>query len=221
MKTKRHHLFSAVMVVLLVLFACFLLVRNIPATQRQGNLQHLPWNLTLVNKEYAVPKSYQPQLLTLSNGQQIDKRIYPELQAMFDEARSNGLELTAAYCYRTKQQQQEILQSRINALQKQGYPLKVAQEEAELTVALPDHSEHQLGLAIDIQKKGNTNADRLYTWLEVHAHQYGFILRYPLNKTEETGFEYERWHYRYVGKEAASVIYSEQLTLEEYLQKYK
>ena len=140
---------------------------------------------------------------------------------MFDEARANGLDLQAAHCYRTKQQQADILQSRVNEIVKQGYSEEQAIAEAQLTVALPNHSEHQLGLAIDIQKKGNTNADQLYAWLENNAYRYGFILRYPKNKTEETGFQYERWHYRYVGTDAAQLIQEEQLTLEEYLQIYE
>ena len=175
------------------------------------------WNLCLVNREYAIPKGYQPHLLKLSNGEKIDERIYPELQAMFDAARKAGLDLQAAYCYRTKQEQKEILDARIKAYQKQGYSHKQAKAQAESYVALPDHSEHQLGLAIDIQTKGDTNAEALYGWLETHAHEYGFIQRYPKEKTDITGFSYERWHYRYVGKQAAETIYHQDLTLEEYL----
>ncbi|MBR3096050.1 MAG: M15 family metallopeptidase [Clostridia bacterium] len=221
MKKHRRIVFLFIIVFTVFLFACNLLLRQTSVFHHGPDAGNLPWNLTLVNKQYAVPKSYSPQLMTLSNGQRIDKRIYPDLQAMFDKARSQGLDLQAAYGYRTKTQQDEILQDRINALRKEGLSKRAAREEAELTVALPDHSEHQLGLAIDIQAKGDTDKDRLYTWLENNAYLYGFILRYPPNRTDETGFEYERWHYRYVGKEAANIVFHKQLTLEEYLQKYK
>ena len=220
MKKHRRIVFLFIIAFTVLLFACNLL-RQTSVFHHGPDTGNLPWNLTLVNKQYAVPNSYSPQLMTLSNGQKIDKRIYPDLQAMFDKARSQGLDLQAAYGYRTKAQQEEILQDKISALRKEGLSKRAAREEAELTVALPGHSEHQLGLAIDIQAKGDTDKDRLYAWLENNANLYGFILRYPQNSMNETGFEYERWHYRYVGREAAKIIFQEQLTLEEYWQKYK
>ena len=221
MNKHTQRIFRATIIILVLLISTVIIVQLTDKNKAETKYDHLPWYLTLVNKTHPVPKTYIPQLCKLTNGEQIDRRIYPELQEMFDDARANGLDLQAAHCYRTKQQQADILQSRVNEIVKQGYAEEQAIEEAQLTVALPDYSEHQLGLAIDIQKKGNTNADQLYAWLENNAYRYGFILRYPKNKTEETGFQYERWHYRYVGTDAAQLIQAEQLTLEEYLQIYE
>ena len=214
-KSGKRIIYLAFSLLICLLFV--MVVYQVHRSLRTAETIERPWNLCLVNRDYAVPAGYHPPLLTLSNGQKVDERIYPDLQAMFDAARQEGLDLHVASGYRTKQQQKEILYARIKEYRKQGYGTKQATAEAESYVALPDHSEHQLGLAIDIQIKGNTNADALYRWLEIHAHEYGFIQRYPKEKTDITGFSYERWHYRYVGKEAAKTIFQSDLTLEEYL----
>ena len=214
-KSGKRIIYLALSLLICLMFV--IVVSQVHRSLRTAETIEQPWNLCLVNRDYAVPAGYHPPLLTLSNGQKVDERIYPDLQAMFDAARQEGLDLHVASGYRTKQQQKEILYARINEYRKQGYGTKQATAEAESYVALPDHSEHQLGLAIDIQIKGNTNAEALYGWLEIHAHEYGFIQRYPKEKTDITGFSYERWHYRYVGKEAAKTIFQRDLTLEEYL----
>lgn len=82
-------------------------------------------------------------------------------------------------------------------------------------MALPGTSEHELGLAVDINDE-NGNED-MYAWLACNAHQYGFILRYPLDKVDVTGISNEPWHYRYVGKQAADEIHQTGEALEEYL----
>lgn len=85
-------------------------------------------------------------------------------------------------------------------------------------VAIPGTSEHQLGIAVDINAdKAHSSNQEVYVWLADNAYKYGFILRYPLGKEKITGTAYEAWHYRYVGKEAAEEIYSKQICLEEYL----
>lgn len=89
-------------------------------------------------------------------------------------------------------------------------------------MAVPGTSEHQLGLALDINaEKGKCTNDELYQWLEKNSYKYGFILRYPTNKVEITGTNYEPWHYRYVGKEAEKEIYARGICLEEYLNTHK
>lgn len=85
---------------------------------------------------------------------------------------------------------------------------------AEQWVAVPGFSEHQLGFAVDI----NGETDELYSWLQQNSYKYGFIFRYPGNKTDITGIAEEVWHYRYVGTEAAAQMYENDLCLEEYLE---
>ena len=95
----------------------------------------------------------------------------------------------------------------------------VARWYAEKWVAVPGTSEHQLGIAVDINADGiNSSGSEVYTWLAEHAHEYGFIQRYPEDKTEITGINYEPWHYRYVGEDVAKEMFEEDVCLEEYIE---
>ena len=85
-------------------------------------------------------------------------------------------------------------------------------------MAEPGTSEHELGLAIDINADlDRSTSDEVYGWLAQNAWKYGFVLRYPADKTDITGIDYEPWHYRYVGQEAAKEMHKKGLCLEEYL----
>lgn len=113
-----------------------------------------PWNLILVNRWHPLPEGYQPQLMTLSNGKEVDERIYPSLQKMFDQARSEGVYPIVASAYRTAEKQQSIMDEKIAEYQANGYSAEKAKTEAEKWVAIPGTSEHQLGLAVDINADG-------------------------------------------------------------------
>lgn len=176
------------------------------------------WNLMLVNSYNRIPTDYEAELLSLSNGEQVDARIYPELQEMFDNARAVGYELFVREGYRSGEEQQELLEDKISAYEGEGYSGRESRRLAKQWVAEPGTSEHELGLAVDINGKGQ-NSDSLYQWLSENSWQYGFILRYPEDKKEITGIDYEPWHFRYVGKEAAEEIYRQGVCLEEYLDK--
>ncbi len=177
------------------------------------------WNLILVNSKHRIPKRYEVELIRLSNGKQVDERIYPELQEMFDAARANGLHLFVAEGYRTQKEQQQLLDEKIEEYKNEGYPKAEAEELARQWVAVPGTSEHQLGIAVDINAdNAGSSDDEVYTWLAENSWQYGFIRRYPPDKTEITGTIYEPWHYRYVGKEATREIASSGVCLEEYLE---
>ncbi len=175
------------------------------------------WRLTLVNAEYAVPKGYAPTLLTLSNGQRVDERIYPELQRMFDDARAAGLSPYVRAGYRSLAEQEQIMADKVAEYRCAGYPEWRAQTEARRTVAEPGASEHQLGLAVDINSRTDEGDWALYGWLAENAWRYGFILRYPQGAEDVTGIDYEPWHFRYVGTDAAREICESGITLEEYL----
>ena len=176
------------------------------------------WNLIVVNRWNEIPEDYSVTLTELSNGQKVDSRIYPYLQEMFDAMRADGIYPIVREGYRTAEEQQEILDERIQRYRNEGYLRYMAERIAKEWVAVPGTSEHQLGIAVDINadKTQSTNED-VYQWLADHAYQYGFILRYPQGKGDITGAEYEPWHYRYVGTEAALEIYQSQICLEEYM----
>ena len=177
------------------------------------------WNLILVNRNSYIPDDYKVELTELSNGEKVDSRIYPELQEMFNDARAQGYGLFVREGYRTQEEQQQLLDEKIEAYENEGKSKSEAKKLAEQWVAIPGTSEHQLGIAVDINADSTKSSrDDVYNWLEENAHTYGFIKRYPSNKTDITGVINEPWHYRYVGKEAASAIYSQGICLEEYIE---
>lgn len=176
------------------------------------------WNLILVNRDSYIPDDYQVELTELSNGKKVDSRIYPELQEMFNDARVQGYGLFVREGYRTQEEQQQLMDEKIEAYENEGKSKSEAKKLAEQWVAIPGTSEHQLGIAVDINADTTkSSSDDVYNWLAENAHTYGFIKRYPSNKTDITGVINEPWHYRYVGKEAASKIYSQGICLEEYI----
>ncbi len=177
------------------------------------------WNLILVNDTHYIPKDYSVDLIELSNGEKVDSRIYPKLQEMFDAARADGLSLFVAAGYRTRERQQELMDEKIREYLDQGYSQEEAQRLAGEWVATPGTSEHELGIAVDINADtSTTSSDELYQWLADNAWRYGFIKRYSEEKSDITGVINEPWHYRYVGEDAAREITSRGLCLEEYIE---
>ena len=150
------------------------------------------WKLIVVNRWNKLPEDYQVELTELSNGEKVDSRIYPALQEMFDDARAEQIYPIVRDGYRTMEEQQKEMDEKIQAYMDEGYSRKRAEKTAEEWVALPGTSEHQLGIAVDINAdKSRCSNEEVYKWLSEHAHQYGFILRYPLGKQSITGTSYE------------------------------
>ena len=177
------------------------------------------WMLLLVNSSNAIPDGYAPTEMTeLSNGQSVDKRIYPSLQSMFDDARAQGVYPVVSSGYRTAKQQQSEMDDKIQEYIDDGKSEDEARALAATYVAQVGYSEHEAGLAIDIVAKANkSDDDTVWAWMKEHCAEYGFILRYPEGKEGVTGMSYEPWHFRYVGVEAAQKIMGAGITLEEYL----
>ena len=188
-------------------------------TQSTGTSSDDDWALILVNKDHPIPDNYEITFTELSNGQKVDSRIYPDLQAMFDAARAAGLQLFVREGYRTQEEQQQIMDERIRKYVKEGNTQAEAKKLAEEYVAVPGTSEHQLGLSVDINPEDSSQEakDKVYSWLAANAYKYGFIKRYPSDKVDITGISNEPWHYRYVGKTAAAEMQEKGLCLEEYL----
>lgn len=184
------------------------------------------WNLILVNPWNKLPEDYEQDLsLTpLSNGHSIDSRCYPSLTEMMNDCRSAGLQPLICSSYRSQKKQKALFQERIDELRAQGYSKKDARTRAATSVARPGTSEHQLGLAVDIVDQSHQILDTaqestpVQQWLMENSWKYGFILRYPADKSRLTGIIYEPWHYRYVGQKAAQEIHARGICLEEYLE---
>ena len=181
--------------------------------------------LVLVNKQNTLPEDYEPSDLVapdipFSFEEDIPKRYVRKaageaLEELFAAAKEEQLELLAASGYRSYSRQEAIFAS--NVAQK-------GEAEARKVSAVPGQSEHQTGLAMDVTSRyvgydlieefGETKEG---IWLKDNAHKYGFIIRYPKGKEDITGYIYEPWHIRYVGKDVAAVIYENGYTFEEYL----
>lgn len=182
------------------------------------------WQLLLVNPWNSLPEGFTVELETLSNGMKADKRIVNDLNAMLAACRKEGLRPVICSAYRPQATQERLYKNKIARLRYAGYSQEQAVQEAGRWVAVPGTSEHQTGLALDIvaasyqvlDKKQEDTAEQ--KWLMEHCWEYGFILRYPSDKSEVTGIGYEPWHYRYVGRETAIAIRDSGLCFEEYLQ---
>ena len=172
--------------------------------------------LRLINSTHPLPSNFVPQTAKM-DGQYVGRVIYPHLKEMLDDARSEGVYMFIRSGYRSYASQESVLNSFINKYRNRGYSYEEARRLALQTASLPGCSEHQSGLAVDINATGGTSSYTAYAWLAKNAYKYGFILRYPSGKESITGIEYEPWHYRYVGIGEAEKIKDSGLCLEEYL----
>lgn len=183
-----------------------------------------PWNLVLVNYEHPMKEGYVPELKELEPGYSVDSRIADEARQMLADAKEAGLHIIMCSAYRSVERQKTLFDECMREYIKSGMGHWDAYQETVLKIAEPGESEHALGLALDLISNQYTELDKRQEttkeakWLAENCHKYGFILRYPPEKTEITGIIYEPWHYRYVGEEHAKKIHELGVTLEEYLQ---
>ena len=182
----------------------------------QNPAENEDWHLTLVNKWNPIPENWDVHLVEVEGGELVDERIYEPLMEMLEAAKADNWDQlpNVVSGYRTAEKQQSLYNEKIKKYKKEGYSETEAKKLAEEWVAIPGYSEHQLGFAVDI----NGATYDLYFWLQENSYKYGFIFRYPGNKTDITGVAEEVWHYRYVGVDAATEIYEQGICLEEYLE---
>ena len=183
------------------------------------------WRFILVNPWYILPEEYNEVVTSsLPNGESVDSRCYADLMQMLADCTSAGGNPVVCSSYRPHMKQVALFDQQVESLVSAGRTREEAEAEAGTVVALPGTSEHEIGLAVDIcdydyQNLDDAQADTpTQKWLMKHSWEYGFILRYPVNKSNITGIIYEPWHYRYVGKEAAREITEKGICLEEYLE---
>lgn len=181
------------------------------------------WALILVNYEQALEKDLEIELEQVSGSYSVDARIATPFKRMMADAKAEGLNLDLFSAYRDPVKQEEIFQKKMDEHMSNGLDSEQAYEATAKWIAPPWHSEHHTGLAVDIAtpETGITESFErtpAFEWLQEHARDYGFILRYPKDKVEVTKIQYEPWHYRYVGVEVAEFIWEHDLVLEEYLE---
>ncbi len=178
--------------------------------------------LVLVNKYNQLPQNFTQYNLvnmkreyTINDGKQylLAGVAYEEFVQMAEAAKKEGLSIKTLSAYRTEAYQSGLYNNKIRTNGK---------VYADSYSARPGFSEHQLGLAVDISSTNVSFENSAeFKWLQQHAHEYGYILRYPKGKEWITGYAYEPWHYRYVGAEVAKMIHDEGITFEEFHAKYK
>lgn len=182
-------------------------------------------NLLLVNSWNPLPSGYEASADLVDydgNGNLIDRRAKDALLQMMNDGADYGL--WGILLYRSSETQQEYFDAEVAEWKEKGYSASEAETMAATQVVRPGTSEHHTGLAVDILGSGYTSrtedfdGSEAFAWVKAHCAEYGFILRYPKGKEAVTGMDYEPWHYRYVGKDAAREIMSRGITLEEYLE---
>ena len=173
--------------------------------------------LVLVNGRVALPQDWE-MLPFFVDGQAVNRRMGEDLSRMLEDAAEENVWLWVASGYRSSQRQKVLFQQQVERWQETGCSLEEAREKALQTVALPGHSEHQTGLAVDFSPVSPAFAQtEAYGWLQEHGAAYGFVQRYPAGKESWTGVAEESWHYRYVGRRHASNMQRLGLCLEEYV----
>lgn len=179
-----------------------------------------PWNY--------IHEDYSPDLVELSlsvsvEGSRVDRSCYDALNKMIKDCNKECPEVCVVSSYRTMEHQTRNFNRKVQKYLDKGYSQEDAERLAATVIAVPGTSEHQLGLAVDIvdtrlwslvEEQADLPGQK---WLMENCWKYGFILRYPADKTDVTGIIYEPWHYRYVGKAVAKELHESGQTLEEYL----
>ncbi|MEG1153881.1 MAG: M15 family metallopeptidase, partial [Ruthenibacterium sp.] len=181
------------------------------------------WYMKLANKQSPLPAEFTVKTGKTADGIDVDERIRGAVNDMIAGAKEQGIKLKTVAGYRSYERQEKSYNSRVAEFVKAGKSKEEAQTAAAVITAPPGASEHNLGLSVDMQSVASHDyADTFKDsaeakWLLDNAANYGFILRYPQGKEAVTGFEFEPWHYRYVGVDEAQKIKASGLTLEEYL----
>lgn len=180
------------------------------------------WSLILINKKHLIPEDYTFELAVIKGAIKTDARVVPHVKDLLLAAKEDGVTILICSPYRDPERQKMLFARKMKFYTKKGYSESEAYDLASQTVAIPGTSEHEAGLAFDFISDDYSMLDAGFAdtdagrWLKENAADYGFILRYPLGKEKITEIEFEPWHYRYVGVDAAKEIMSRGITLEEY-----
>ncbi len=196
---------------------------GLPSTYEEAQAD---WRLLLVNKQHSIPDDYEFPLGTISGSMQCDARVLEQLLLMMQAAKDDGVDLVICSPYRDFNRQTYLFNRKITRYMNAGMSYMDAYKEASIAVTSPNASEHRLGLAFDFYSSSYRNLNEGFAdtetgkWLKEHSYEYGFVLRYPKGKEYITGIEFEPWHFRYVGVDAATYMTTHELTLEEFWEEY-
>ena len=179
--------------------------------------------LSLLNKEYILKEELDLDLVSIGSGHELEERAADAITKMVQDAKKEKIYISVTSSYRTYLKQVSLFKNKISKLEKAGYSHASAVTEAGKVVAVPGTSEHQLGLTVDFVTRNYRKLDegikntKEYKWVEEHAWEYGYVIRYPSGKSDITGIISEPWHLRYVGIPAAKLMHDQKICLEEFL----
>lgn len=185
------------------------------------------WYLKLANYETLLGADFVPQVVEIEEEQEFDVRAADHLKELIRDARAAGYSVFLCSGYRSYEIQYALYQRHIDEFMQEGMTEAEAHATTQKSVNYPGASEHQLGLSADILEYDGQpmlpeiGGSGLMLWLEENCADYGFIIRYPADKTHITSISYEPWHLRYVGAEAAAYIMEKGICLEEFLALYE
>ncbi len=235
---KQGKIFAVNMVFLVLFIAVLLIMYFVPNNSRrleqaqntysangESEIDN-SWAYFLINEEFPLEEGYTPELAHVQGTFMMDERCAEYARAMLKAAEEDGIYLNVVSAYRSIEKQEENLEAYTERLINEGMNKDDAAAAALKEIAKPGTSEHNAGLALDILTMDwwNTHDDvtadfentEEYLWLSANAHKYGFILRYPKEWENVTGYTYEPWHYRFVGVYYANEIRNSDLPLEYY-----
>lgn len=178
--------------------------------------------LMLTNKFHRLGEEYNPDDLedvknwyAYGNNPKLRKEAYQQFVAMYNAAKKDGQDIIINSSYRDYKYQEKLYNDYLNSM---------GQEQTDALAARPGFSEHQTGFTVDVTTYGANEetfeTTEEFAWLQEHAHEYGFILRYPKGKEYITGYQYESWHYRYIGVKEATEVHEKNITFDEYYAYY-
>jgi D-alanyl-D-alanine carboxypeptidase len=181
--------------------------------------------ILLIDKDNPIPAGYKPVLEEVEHGYYMEKNAARCMKKLLEAARKDGITIEVFSAYRTYDYQQKLFDDDVQWNMSEGLSYEEAYKKTASSIALPGRSEHNAGLAADL-KGDDWDCDNWYNfektstfkWLEKNAPRFGFIIRYPKDKTQITNFIYEPWHFRYVGCPHAEIITRKGITLKEYLE---
>lgn len=182
------------------------------------------WYLLLANVDNPLPQDFTVETEVVQNSFEMDAHVAQTMRDMIDAAAKDGVDLLVCSAYRSIEKQQTLFDEQVQIYLNQGKSQQEAYDLTASAIAIPGTSEHHTGLAADIVTPTHQTLDPEFAdteagqWLQEHAWEYGFVLRYPEDKQDVTKIIYESWHYRFVGKTHAKLMKESGLCLEEYLQ---
>lgn len=185
------------------------------------------WELLLANPDNPLPEDFTVETAAVQGDFMMDARVADVMKQMIADAKEEGVDLMVCSAYRSISRQQELFDAEVAVQMANGKSKEEAEAVTATMIAVPGTSEHHTGLAADIVTPTHQTLDPEFAdtdagkWLQQHAVEYGFILRYPEDKQDITQIIYESWHYRYVGVEHAKAITEQGLCLEEYLEQLR